>query len=379
MIAARRVCYVSGTRADFGLICSTLHKIVAHPGLELSVIATGMHLLPQYGNTVAEVEDAGLGSVARVPIEDGEPSGALMSANIGRMLIGMTGLMDRERPDIVMVLGDRGEMLAGAIAAAHLSIPLVHVHGGERSGTVDEPVRHAISKLARVHLVATEESRERLIRMGEAVDSVHVIGAPGLDGLTALAIRDRAALAEAYGLDPSRPIVLLVYHPVLDEAENAGADTEAILGAAKATGVQFVALRPNSDAGSQGVRAAMERSADAGDILLFSHLPREDFVSLLKAADAMVGNSSSGIIEAATFGTPVVNIGSRQNLRQRNANVTDVPVDGGAIEAAIRAVLAKGRYPAANVFGDGRAGERIVEILLGLDLELLKRGKANAY
>lgn len=375
----RHVVYITGTRADFGLMQSTLFRVDRDPRLSLSVVATGMHLDPTYGRTFTEIEQSGLNIAALVDIEAGSPSGALMGANVGRMLSGFIPVLEAEAPDVVLLLGDRGEMLAGAIASIHLNIPVAHIHGGERSGTVDEPVRHAISKLSGLHLVATLESRNRLIAMGEAESNIYVVGAPGLDGLSDLPLRDRHAVVRDYGLDPTRAIGLLVYHPVLQEAAAAGAYIATIVETLLAAKAQVVALKPNSDAGSEAVRERLEAYAAEGRIQLFTHLPRVAFVEFMAAADVMVGNSSSGIIEAATFGTPVINVGSRQNLRERNANITDVGVERDDISAAIAAALGRGRYPASNVYGDGHAGERITELLATADLTALSSGKTNAY
>lgn len=375
----RRILYVTGTRADFGLMRSTLERIDRDARLSLDVVVTGMHLDSAYGLTVSEIEQSGLAISARVAVEPGVPSGALMAANVGRMLTGFVPAIQASAPDIVVLLGDRGEMLAGAIAALHLNIPVAHIHGGERSGTVDEPVRHAISKLSNLHLVATPESRTRLIAMGEAPSSIHVVGAPGLDGLGDLPQRDRTQLATDYGLDAERPIALLVYHPVVQEAAAAGEHITAIVESLLAAQVQIVALKPNSDAGSAQVRAVLEEREAAGQIHLFTHLPRGAFAEFMAVADLMVGNSSSGIIEAASFGTPVVNIGSRQNLRERNANVIDVGVNGDDIRGALASALSGPRYARANVYGDGHAGQRIVNILAEVDLGPLSSGKTNAY
>lgn len=375
----RRVTYISGTRADFGLMRSTLELIASHEGLELSIIATGMHLDPAYGNTVSEIEAAGLRLQARVEVEPGSPSGARMSRNIGQMIVGMTEAMERSRPDIILVLGDRGEMLAAAIAAVHLEIPLAHIHGGERSGTVDELVRHAISKLAHLHFVATEESRERLVRMGEMEGNIVVTGAPGLDGLAELPQADVSGLLVAHGLDSSRPFALLLYHPVPQEIDAVEQTMSAIVDVLRQEEVQILALRPNSDAGGAKVLASLEAANQRGNLSLVTHLQRPDFVTLLNAASLLVGNSSSGIIEAATFGTPVVNIGTRQSMRQRNANIIDTSVAPQAIAEAIRKACSMDRRSPHNVYGDGRAGQRIAHLLatrkLGADL----LAKTNAY
>jgi GDP/UDP-N,N'-diacetylbacillosamine 2-epimerase (hydrolysing) len=375
----RRVCYISGTRADFGLMQSTLQRIHESDALELAIVVTGMHLQAEYGLTVMHIEETGLPIAARVAVEDGPPSGALMARNIGRMLIGFVDALEAIRPDIVVVLGDRGEMLAGALAAVHLNIPVAHIHGGERSGTVDEPVRHAISKLAQFHFVATDESRQRLIRMGEMADRVSVVGAPGLDELTNVALANRDDLCGDIGLDARRPLGLFVYHPVLQEADRAELDASSVIAAMRDRRLQVVALKPNSDAGSVGVRRMLEARAAAGEIHLATHLPRDQFLSWLAAADLLAGNSSSGIIEAASFGTPVVNVGSRQHLRQRNANVFDCSTDRADLDRAIGAALASSRFDGKNVYGDGRAGERIVALLTRIDLAGASMAKTNAY
>lgn len=384
----RRVCYVTGTRADFGLMVSTLRLIAQHPALELSVLVTGMHLAEEFGLTVREVEAEGFSIAARVPCQLSQPTGAQMARNIGQMLIGFVDALESARPDLLLVLGDRGEMLAGALAAAHLGIPVAHIHGGERSGTVDEPVRHAISKLAHLHFVATEQARDRLIRMGEQGQHVHVTGAPGLDGLQSLVGADRSQLCAAEGLDAGRALALFVYHPVLQEAAEAGEQARASLQVLLEQGYQIVALQPNSDAGCEPVRQALLALQQPGQMVVKTHLPRAQFVAWMACADVFVGNSSSGIIEAATFDTPVINLGSRQNMRERNANVTDIPVSAMALRAALQGVASPRPAPglgtaqpnrATNVYGDGASGPRIARLLAELALTPELMAKCNAY
>lgn len=378
-MSRRKICYITGTRADFGLMQSTLRHMQKSGTLDLFVIVTGMHLLDDHGLTVTEIERAGFPIAARIEIEKGPPTGALMAKNIGRMLTGFVDVLEAMRPDIVLVLGDRGEMLAGALAAIHLNVPVVHIHGGERSGTVDEPVRHAISKLAHFHFVATDESKERLVRMGEAADRVFVVGAPGLDGLKGATLAGREGLCAAVGFDPKRRVALLVYHPVLQEADRSGQDTATIVDAVRARDAQIIALKPNSDAGSARVREVLEARAAAGQLHLATHLLRSEFLSWLAACDVLVGNSSSGIIEAASFGTPVVNVGSRQNLRQRNANIFDCSVQRADLNSALTRALASPRFDGYNVYGDGKAGERIAELLTRIDPTAASFAKTNVY
>lgn len=377
--ALRRVLYISGTRADFGLMKRTLQAIDAAPDLALAVVATGMHLSPAHGHTVEEIAASGLRLSARVPVPVTPATGATMARGIGVMIPAFVDAIEAERPDIVLLLGDRGEMLAGAIAAIHLNVVAAHIHGGERSGTVDEPVRHAVSKLAHLHLVATQEARARLVRMGEDPARVVITGAPGLDGLTDGVRADRATVTARHALDPARPIVLVVFHPVLQTAAGAGAEAVTVLDAVLAGGAQPLVLMPNADAGSDAVRGALETRRDQPGMTLVTHLEREAFLDAMAAADVMVGNSSAGIIEAASFGTPVVNIGPRQNLRERNANVIDVPVDRQAIKAAVTNALAQRRYPRANVYGDGHAAQRIVAALRELPIGPELMMKVNDY
>jgi GDP/UDP-N,N'-diacetylbacillosamine 2-epimerase (hydrolysing) len=373
----RRICYLTGTRADFGLMSSTLHAMAQDPRLDLRLLVTGMHLSPRYGYTVDEIEAEGFVIAARQPVELDDASAAGMAINLGRMLQGFVPALQAIEPDVLLLLGDRGEMLAGAIAAIHLGIPIAHLHGGERSGTVDEPVRHAISKLAHLHFVATQEARDRLVRMGEQSMNVHVVGAPGVDGLVDVERPDRATLCLTAGFDPAKPIGLMVYHPVLQEAIDADRQVGEVISATE--GIQLLALMPNSDAGSEAVRRQLTEAAAAGRLVLRTHLPREEYIGWLSCCDVLLGNSSSGIIEAASFGTPVVNIGTRQNLRERNANVMDVPAKLNDVRTALTDSLAHGRYPPVNVYGDGQAGRRVVELLATTSLTSDLMAKCNAY
>lgn len=366
--ARRRIVYLSGTRADFGLLRGTLQRIAATDGLELQVLVTGMHLSEAHGRTVDEIRESGLAVCAEVPLDMETRSAGSMALAIADCLRGVTQVLERERPDLLLVLGDRGEMLAGAIAALHLGIPCVHLHGGERSGTVDEPVRHAISKLSSYHLVATEGSRERLVAMGEEPSRIHVTGAPGLDGLAAAGAMPREECLAALGLAPGCRFILSLFHPVVQQARQAGEQTRALLQALQNVGMPVLWLEPNADTGSLDVLQALDQGLVPAGSRRVTHLPRPLFAAALRHCELLAGNSSAGIIEAASFGTPVVNIGERQRLRERNANVADVPPDAGAIEQALRQALRRGRSPCNNLWGDGHAADRITALLARLPL-----------
>ena len=375
----RKICYISGTRADFGLMQTTLQAIHANPRFVLSVVATGMHLSERFGLTVREIEAAGLTVSARIPVDIDIGTGAAMARNLAKTLEGCVIAFETLKPDIAIILGDRGEMLAGAIAAIHLNIPVVHIHGGERSGTVDEPVRHAISKLSHFHFVATQEARERLIRMGERADHIFVTGAPGLDGLFEMATIDKTSLCARVNFDANKPVALFVYHPVLQETNNAEQEASALLDACLHQDLQILALMPNSDAGNEGVHVALEKYAQHLQVHIVKHLPRTEFVSWMAVCDVMVGNSSSGIIEAATFGTPVLNVGTRQNLRERNANITDINISVDNIDDSLRGILNHDRFGRANIYGQGNTAEKIVGLLNSLEILPSTLLKANVY
>ena len=378
----RKILYVTGTRADFGLMASTLRRIAAHPDLELQIAVTGMHLSASYGLTVRDIEALGLPIVARIPTNVEDRTAAAMSEGIGQAVVGLTHAIAQAHPDLVLLIGDRGEMLAGAIAALHLGVPVVHLHGGERSGTVDEPVRHAITKLSHWHFVATEESRDRVIRMGEPPEQVWITGAPSLDDLAEQGTKRRVDVLCELGVPADGQFVLVVFHPVVQEMGAAHAQTTALAQALDdvlgKSHTHVVWLAPNADAGSAGILKALN-SISGERLHRITHLPRPLYVAALNQAQALVGNSSSGIIEAASFGTPVVNIGNRQRSRERNLNTADCDGGRSAIAAALRQALAHGRFPPANRYGDGHAGERIVHLLATLPISSDLLEKVNTY
>lgn len=382
MCVKRRITYLTGTRADFGLMGGTLRRLQTDPRVQVRLIVTGMHLEAAYGLTVREVEALGVPIAARVPVDVAGRSPHSMAVAVGQAVIGIAEALAQDRPDVLLLLGDRGEMLAGAIAALHLGIPVAHLHGGERSGTVDEPLRHAITKLSHVHLVASEESRERVVRMGESPAQVFVVGAPGLDDIAGRAAPDRQQVLRRLGLPATAKFALVLFHPVVQEQREAAAQTRSLLQAARsrlaARGVAIIWLAPNADAGSAGILEALANDGES-PITPITHLSRAHYLDALASAELLLGNSSSGIIEAASFGVPVVNVGSRQRLRQRNANVIDCEAQESAIAQAIDRATAMGHQVCANVYGDGQAGARIADLLASLPLPASLLDKVNAY
>jgi UDP-N-acetylglucosamine 2-epimerase (non-hydrolysing)/GDP/UDP-N,N'-diacetylbacillosamine 2-epimerase (hydrolysing) len=349
-----------------------------NPDLDLGLVVTSMHLEPGFGLTVNDIEADGMPVIARVRNLGSGDRGADQARSIGTAVLGITDALEEFRPDVVIVLGDRGEMLAGAIAAIHLRLPVAHVHGGDVSGTVDELVRHAISKLSHIHFAASEDAAGRLIRMGERAEHVHVVGAPGLDYLSHFQPMSKQEMEADLRLDLSRPFVLFTQHPVTEDS--AVGQMEISLQALEDADVQVVATYPNSDAGGKAMIEVLKRWEERPWLRVVPSLGQRRFASLLKEAAAMVGNSSSGIIEAPFFGLPVVNIGSRQAGRLRAENVLDAAHDQKSIRAAIECAMHDETFRtrarnSRNPYGDGHAGERIVEILTALEIgpELLDK------
>ncbi len=375
----RKICYISGTRADFGLMKIALQSINLDDELDLKVIVTGMHLLSEYGDTHLEILDAGLKVLGKVKVDLSGESGAQMSIALGQQVIGITKLLAKHSPDIVLLLGDRGEMLAGAIAALHLNIAIVHIHGGELSGTIDEPIRHAISKLSHYHFAATEPAKQRLIKMGEAPDNIFVTGAPGLDELVNLARVPRAVLFKKYGLEPQNQFILLIFHPVVQQAKQAAQQMRTIIDAILKFDTQILILRPNADAGSLQISGVIDSYLTNNNIKIVKHIHRNDYLSLLAEAIILAGNSSSGIIEAASLSTPVLNIGERQNNRERNNNVVDVSINSTEIHRGLIKLYKMQNMSFTNIYGQGMTANKITELLKDISLHPKIMEKSNSY
>ncbi len=371
--------YVTGSRADFGLIVSTLQFLDNQDDFGVKVVATGQHTNSQYGDTIQEIVKSGLENVATVPVCLSGADGAEMAKAIGAEIIGFVEVWQENRPDLVMVLGDRGEMLAAAIAAVHLGIHVVHIHGGELSGTVDESTRHAISKMAHFHFVASRDSEERLSKMGEHSDRIFCVGAPGLVGIDKFIALGSREYHQEHRLGESDYSVVMLFHPTVQEAEQAANQVKSICEALMESDCCGVILRPNSDAGGELIDEFLDGFDTGGRFRIITHLARSDFLKLVSNVDAIVGNSSCGIIESASLGTACVNIGSRQNRRLRNENVIDCnSYEKRDVKAGLkRAWSIKG--PFVNKYGDGNASQRILEALRRLELsdDVLK--KVNAY
>lgn len=369
----RTVLAVTGSRAEYGSMRPVFRTISAAPQLTLELLVTGMHLAPRFRDSLAEIEADDFGrrhSVAACP-DDG--SEAAMATALGRGIVGMTEIIAAGRPDIVLVQGDRGEMLAAAAAAAHLNVPVVHMSGGDRTGTIDDAIRNAITAFAHVHLTTCDESSARLRAAGEAAARIFQVGEPALDVILRFEPISRQALCADLGLDADRPIVLATQHSVTDRAVHAGEDTRHTLAALTDLGMQTVFTYPNTDSGYEAIVAALESWQPRDFLRVVPHLGQQRYLSLMREAVMLVGNSSSGILEAPSFALPVINVGTRQHRRTRACNVIDVPCEQHAIRAAMERALHDADFRAGlarcrNPYGDGRCAERTVDILARLRL-----------
>lgn len=370
----RRLGVVSVARSDYGIYRPLLHALTQRDDVELLLYVGGMHLLEQFGYTIEEIERDGFPIAARVDFAAGDDTPLGVAASIGRGVQGFAEAFVRSRPDLLVVLGDRAEMFAAGIAALPLTIPLAHIHGGETTeGAIDETIRHALTKLSHLHFAATDEYARRIVQLGEDPWRVVVSGAPALDTLVDFTPLPDAEL-ERRGVHLRRPTLLVTYHPVTLASERAHGEIQALLDAVADSGLDAVLTYPNADAGHGRIIEAIEQFASASDrYTVIRSLGSEGYFTLMGRAIAMVGNSSSGIIEAASFELPVVDVGDRQAGRLRGPNVIHVACDQGKIAAAIaRAASVEFRRSLAglaNPYGDGHASPRIVERLLSVPLD----------
>src|SRR5688572_1123374 len=379
----RRICVLVTARPSYSRIRSALRAIESHPDLELRLVVAASALLERYGNAIQTIEHDGFKPVARVyMVLEGE--NLVTSAKSTGLVLGeLATVFDNQEPDAVVTVADRYETLATAVAAAYMNIPLVHVQGGEVTGSIDEKVRHAVTKLADLHLVSTEMARQRVIKLGESPQSVILTGCPSIDIAAEVAARPKLDFDpfERYGgvgprEDLSKGFLVVMQHPVTTEYEEARKQVDETLYAVKDSSLPVLWFWPNVDAGSdgtsKGIRVFREREKPA-NFHFFRNMFPEDFLRLLHGSAAVVGNSSVAVRECSYLGVPAVNIGSRQHGRERGRNVIDVDHDRRAIASAIQEHIGRGRPECDRLYGDGKAGSKIADALATADLTIEKR------
>ena len=379
----RKICVVVTARPSYSRIRTALHAIRERDDLELQLVVAASALLDRYGGAVQVIERDGFEIAERVymVLEGENLVTSAKSTGIG--LSELATVFDNHKPDAVVTIADRYETLATAVAASYMNIPVVHVQGGEVTGSIDEKVRHAVTKLSNLHLVATAQARARVMRLGEPEHTVVVTGCPSID--IAAEVAGRPGLDfdpfEKYGgvgpkADLSGGYLVVMQHPVTTEHDAARAQVDETLHAVTAFDLPVLWFWPNVDAGSdgtsKGIRVFRELE-DPGNLHLFRNMYPEDFLRLLVNSRGIVGNSSVAIRECSYLGVPAVNIGTRQQGRERGANVIDVDHDRAVITDAIREHLRRGKAPTDHLYGDGQAGTRIAECLATSELTVEKR------
>lgn len=374
----RTIAVVTTSRADYSHLYWPLKDLSAHPDVDLKLIVLGPHLSPEYGTTVHEIERDGFPIASRIECLLSSDSDVGMAKTLGLAILGLTDALAQIRPDLLLLIADRYEMLAPASVALTLRIPVAHIEGGEISeGAIDDAVRNALTKMSHLHFTSTLTARARVISMGEEPLRVHRAGAPSLDHLRRSTLLTRDQLQQALNIPLSRtqPITVVAYHPVT-LLKDTTAEANALFTALETLPGQIVFCYPNADAGSHQLMSRIrDICAQDSNAHLFVNLPAITYWSLLRESTALLGNSSSGIMEAASFGLPVVNVGMRQQGRERGPNI----LDAEPTAASIRAQLARAHDPAfrsslrnmQNLYGDGHASERIVEILTTTPLDTL--------
>lgn len=380
----KKICVFIGSRANYSSVKSVMSSIKKHPSLELQIILGASAVLDRYGNVQKLILDDGFkpNFVFHNILEGQSP--ALMAKSTGLGLIDASMVFENMKPDMLIVVGDRFEMMSVTLAAAYMNITVVHTMGGEVTGTIDESIRHAITKFAHIHFPANEDSRQRIIKLGEDPKFVFNVGCPRIDLVSEELkknsyqvlnnlFRDFNGVGTSFNLQ--EPYLLVSQHPVTTEFGNSRWQIEQTLKALEMLSMPVIMLWPNADAGgddiSRGIRIFREKN-NVSWLYLFKNLPTHIYIHLMNTTACLIGNSSSGIREGAFIGTPVVNIGSRQNRRLRSKNVEQIGYKSNAIFAGIKKQLEHGRYKSSDIYGNGNAGKKIAEIIANVDPEIQK-------
>ena len=372
----KKILVITGTRAEYGYLRPVLSEIRKSTKLELRLLVTGMHTLKRCGKTINEIKKDAMPIVATVPIGENDS----MLEALAKEIRGIERYCMKERPDLMLVIADRDEPFAGAIVAGHLGIPLVHLAGGDSTGyVVDEPIRHSISKFAHIHFTWTPKTATRLRALGEEPRRIHVTGSTSFDDIRTKQTESRTSLARTLKLDAEKPWLLFVQHPTPLDATPLSEQIKYSVASLRACPGEKIILYPNTDTGSDLFVKAIESLTSQPNTHLFTSLPHTTYLSLLKHCVVIIGNSSSGVIEAGFFGTPAVDIGGRQHGREHGGNVIHAPYDTKKISAAIKRALSpaftRKAHTTKHPFDRGHASKKIVRVLekLRIDEKLLHK------
>lgn len=355
----KKILFMTGTRADYGKIKALIKAVESRSEFEAYVFVSGMHLLERYGGTYKEVLKDGY---KNIHVDFSQTNRGIMSYDLGNVICDLTGYVLHVNPDLIVVHGDRIDALAGAVVGALNNIKVAHIEGGELSGTIDESMRHAITKFSHIHLVCNDKAKKRLIQLGEIKDYVHVIGSPDIDIMLSDSLPTLTQAKERYDISFEN-YALLLYHPVTTEFNLLKNHIENVVDAVIKSGKNYIVVYPNNDYGSEVILSELERLVDNKNFRLFSSLRFEHFLTLLKHAEFIIGNSSAGVRESGVYGVPAIDIGTRQSGRYilENSNIQHVEEDS---EEILKAIVAINGYRIKNLsYGDGHSTERFMQIL----------------
>jgi UDP-hydrolysing UDP-N-acetyl-D-glucosamine 2-epimerase len=361
----RKICFVTGSRADFGLLIWPMRAIRETAGLKLQLIATGMHLSPEFGYTIDNIRAEGFAVDDTVETLLSSDSGVGVAKSVGLGVIGFADAFARLAPDLVVVLGDRYETFAAAQAAMYMRLPMAHLFGGDvTEGAIDESIRHAISKMSHLHFTTNADSTQRLAQLGEDPSRIFTVGSPGIDSIKRLKLMDRETIGREVGMALGERNVLVTFHPVTVEADRSVGSLGELFAALSGLDPEFRLFFTLANADAEG-RALNERIkafvTGRPNAIAVASLGQLRYISLMNQVDVVVGNSSSGVYEAPSLNAPSVDIGDRQKGRERAASVFHAAPERQAISAAIAAALVRGRQPTVSPYGDGEASRRIAE------------------
>lgn len=356
--AKRKIVFLTGTRADFGKLKSLMSRIQGDGEFELNIFVTGMHMLSKYGYTCLEVEKAGFRNLYRFINQNASDS---MDNILSKTISGLSDYVKETKPDLLIVHGDRVEALAGATVGALNNLLVGHIEGGEVSGTVDELIRHAVSKLSHIHFVSNEQAKRRLIQLGERSESIHVIGSPDVDVMNSNTLPSIEEVRMHYAF-PFERYGILIFHPVTTEFGDMRRQIDTVVELVLKSRLNYVVIYPNNDIGTDIILSKYRELEGIERIRLYPSMRFECFLTVLKHADFIIGNSSAGVREAPHFGVPTINVGTRQNNRAKCNSILNVPVESSAIQNALDEV--RGRERQVNVlFGNGGSDEKFYQIV----------------
>ncbi len=372
-MSKRKILVILESRATYGYAKNVMKVMQGFDELEILTLVTGMHLVPELGNSIDLIRQDGFDITTTVPLHGGDSSSGAWSKALGAGIAGFAEAFESLKPDIILLSGDRIETFGCAIAAAYMGIPLAHIQAGDKSGHIDDSARHAIGKFAHIHLASCEDSVKRLTKMGEQEFRIYNVGAPQLDNIVDANYSKKSLIIGSQTFDLSEPYILLVQHPVMAELGQAGEQVTMTLEACKKSGMRTFIIYPNSDQGYKKILETIKK-ARSSDVIVLSNVERESYLQLLANCSALVGNSSSGILEAPSFRIPVINVGNRQRGRPQADNILNVGYDQEEIAAMISFALNDPDYQrkvfgAVNPYGDGKSSLRICNILSEVKLD----------